>query len=94
MAVTTQDSSEMPDDDAHKPPDLAAHSTKSSKIPFNRISALNPVVKRRRLNDSTPASGSKGSASRWFDNLNHNVKPCARSTSDFDRAHIPSIQWP
>ena len=92
MAATTQDLWEMPDNTAYNPPELATYDPKSPKIPFSGR-AVHPAVKRRRLNHSQPTSDSQASASRWFDNVNHNVTHGKQSNPDFDREHVSIIQW-
>jgi Frequency clock protein len=92
MATVIQQTSETPANAARNPFDPATYTKDVPSPSLDQPPSLYPAMKRRRLNQATPASGSQTSASRWFNSVNQNVVHSRQSNSDLDREHLRSIK--
>lgn len=59
-------------------------STNRPQSPLHQFTPLYQAAKRRRIDPTTPLFGSETSASRWFENVNQNVKHSLQSDSEFE----------
>ena len=94
MATSSQQASERPGDAPISIHDPAMLRRNPSESPQNQSAFLHRPLKRRRLNQPKPSPGSQTSASRWFDNVNQNVKHDMQSNSDIDGEHVCSLESP